>query len=915
MNANADFKRAPSWGSESSVTISAALGGLGKVPLQTTVLRPRLSLPAEVGGKCHLIFAPPGYGKSVLLRQWIEDLAHRGWRTLQLRADAAPDCLERWLFEIGGLEPAFAPAGSSVGVAAAHNILRALDRTGAAAGHIALAVEDLDAATDPRVSDVVYHLAANLRDQQALLVASARKPLWPLETLQLDGALRIVGRDSLALDVSETEAIVRLERPGVRDSFSIERLHAAVDGWPAVTRLALQDGFELRSDTSDPLNCQRVVGYLEEIVARVFAWEGGVFISQCAVLGPICTELCRDVLGDEAARRFAGGLDLTGLFEPVRLKAHWFALNPVLAEHLHRKMLSADAAAVANLHSRASAWHLAAGQPAEALRHAVAATDFATALNILKDHVRSLVRGGRLQVVFQLVDRIPKPLLAENIRIVLPLLWGALVSRRLDRAAELADTIEHSLERPDEGLSLDERPYSTAILKGVIAAARCTLKHYADPAWGDTAFVRKARETHSSAHPLIDAKFLELTSEMYVSQDNLEAAYVASKESEYQYSLDENLFGRAEAMAAMVRIRLLQGHLQEAHELCEQTLVEAVDREGPLPAASDVRLALAEIQYEQNNIPGTERELSRAWALVHERDAPYLHIRALAIESDVRRARGADWSGAAAPLLHAEELANDRRISGLRAHVKDLQALCAVHYGELEVAQALLSQNGYVATARQASHRILPAEETGYFALALLCNRLQDPHLAMRLTKRLLQGAENAKRWRAAATYRTYLAVLHVKLDQEPEALRMLRDVVVLAQAHGFVRSVIDVGPEVRRLLRTFVEVREGQPRSEESDVQIAYARRLAGANLVVPILGRATRGSAASAPDEVDLTERELQIITLLARGLRNREIAGELLVGETTVKWHVRNLLEKSGCRSRTEVAAWARDLRLLD
>ena len=62
-------------------------------------------------------------------------------------------------------------------------------------------------------------------------------------------------------------------------------------------------------------------------------------------------------------------------------------------------------------------------------------------------------------------------------------------------------------------------------------------------------------------------------------------------------------------------------------------------------------------------------------------------------------------------------------------------------------------------------------------------------------------------------------------------------------------------------------------------------------------------------------LTERELEVLRLVAKGLSNREIATELVIAENTVKNHVRNILEKLQLRSRMEAAMYAVREKLVD
>ena len=55
-------------------------------------------------------------------------------------------------------------------------------------------------------------------------------------------------------------------------------------------------------------------------------------------------------------------------------------------------------------------------------------------------------------------------------------------------------------------------------------------------------------------------------------------------------------------------------------------------------------------------------------------------------------------------------------------------------------------------------------------------------------------------------------------------------------------------------------------------------------------------------------LTERELEVLRLVAKGLSNREVAGRLRISENTVKNHVRNMLEKLQLHSRMEAVMFA-------
>jgi DNA-binding NarL/FixJ family response regulator len=78
--------------------------------------------------------------------------------------------------------------------------------------------------------------------------------------------------------------------------------------------------------------------------------------------------------------------------------------------------------------------------------------------------------------------------------------------------------------------------------------------------------------------------------------------------------------------------------------------------------------------------------------------------------------------------------------------------------------------------------------------------------------------------------------------------------------------------------------------------------------DLAQKILREFARPAAAPAPAGGDLTPRELEVLALVGHGATNAEIAAQLVVSENTVKFHMKNILQKLHARNRAEVVAFA-------
>ena len=133
----------------------------------------------------------------------------------------------------------------------------------------------------------------------------------------------------------------------------------------------------------------------------------------------------------------------------------------------------------------------------------------------------------------------------------------------------------------------------------------------------------------------------------------------------------------------------------------------------------------------------------------------------------------------------------------------------------------------------------------------------------------------------------------------------VLGQALALAQPGGFVRIFIDEGPPMARLLY------EAVTRGIAPD----YARRLLSAFPVAE--PEQTSPSKTQAPKSEliePLSERELEVLELIAEGLTNQEIASRLFLALNTVKAHSSNIYGKLGVHSRTQAVARARALGLL-
>jgi LuxR family transcriptional regulator, maltose regulon positive regulatory protein len=143
--------------------------------------------------------------------------------------------------------------------------------------------------------------------------------------------------------------------------------------------------------------------------------------------------------------------------------------------------------------------------------------------------------------------------------------------------------------------------------------------------------------------------------------------------------------------------------------------------------------------------------------------------------------------------------------------------------------------------------------------------------------------------------------------SKKERAVSTLAGALALAEPEGYVRTFVDEGAPMAELLS---EVLEALQRGRlDPPIPAHYIRKLLAAT------ERNASGAALSAAGLPEpLSERELEVLQLVAAGKSNRRIASELFVSVGTVKTHLNNAYRKLDAHSRTQAVARARELNLL-
>jgi LuxR family transcriptional regulator, maltose regulon positive regulatory protein len=321
----------------------------------------------------------------------------------------------------------------------------------------------------------------------------------------------------------------------------------------------------------------------------------------------------------------------------------------------------------------------------------------------------------------------------------------------------------------------------------------------------------------------------------------------------------------------------------------------------PPLSANEAYLGMGRIFYEWNDLDAAEQNLQQGLQMARQYDKSI--DRSVICEmslANLKLARG-DVAGAAAMLAETEQSVRQNNLMYRMPEIAAAQV------------KVLLRQGNLVAAADLAGKYELPLIR----AKVLLAQG--DPSAALAVLRPLRQQMEA----KGLADERFKAMILQAVAlranDEKDQALQLLGEALALAEPGGCIRVFVDEGEPMRLLIRDFRWRLEKQPH-DGVRLLSGYVERLLAAfgepAAMPPPIGDLRQSKIENPPSTMvePLSQRELEILHLIAQGLSNREISARLFLALDTVKGHNRRIFDKLQVQSRTEAIARASELGLL-
>ncbi len=876
------------------------------------VARPRLFQKLSQGLDCGfiLVSAPAGYGKSTLLSAWLKRLdLPAAWLSLDDRDNDLSTFLAYLVATLQSIDPAVGPGYEAIPTSVCQADVDALltsliNRLAGRKQPCCLVLDDYHVIQNPAVHQAVTFLLEHRPAPLQLVITTRADPPLPLARLRARSCVLELRMADLRFTIQEAADFLGYTMGLKISEEDVARLTSRTEGWIAGLQIA---ALSMQAADDIPGFIQAFAGshhyifdYLLNEILDKQPPEIKRFLLATSILDELYAPLCDALIarpegapsGQESAHLLEQ-LDHANLFIiPLDLEQHWYRYHPLFSELLRSYLKKISPEEIPLLHARASEWFEAQGMISQAIRHSLASQDWERIIRLISTNIFALLEQRELNNVARQIESLTGESSPARPWLLIGRAWLAAYTGQLAAVAPLLKMAEAEIDNLKNEAELQT-------LGGHIAAIRAYVF------WIDYDWETAEKAARAALEWLPETEYLircQAATILGLTISDLDSGAQAFEQAISYANNTSHSHVTIFAYASYAWLLAMQGNLRQAESMCMETirLAQSSAALQSLPTLSHVYTTLSFILCEWNKVDRALQysemavDLARRWEQV---DA--LHF-ALSYQAYALLASGATRE-AYEVLRQAWQIA-----CKTSAWFRDITISQEIDMHLIQADLAAAQE-----CARQAGlDRVDPSEisfytfKTGYMAMVSVRLFVAQKHYkqAVEVATRILPEMEKRKIWNYVNRTRTWQALAYHGLRQDDQALACLKRVLTMAVPEGFVRTFYSLGGEfipVLQLARKdglYPEYMDTILRVNEQDGQHPVVQSGLASTLVEP------------------LSEREMDVLNLLAQGCSDQKIAAALVIARETVHKHLKNIYGKLDVHSRTEAVARARQLKLI-
>ena len=887
------------------------------IPRARPKLVPRPRLVDHINEGLHreltLISAPAGFGKTTLVMEWLLDRdlysqSNRvGWFSID---ETDNDPIQFFVYfctalnRISGIQQNLCAAVlalmKSPSPPPAETILSmVINEVASIDERIILILDDFHLINNQAIMKSLTFLLDNQPENFHLMITTREDPFFPLPRLRSrDQVTEIRAEDLRFTTIEVNEFLINVMELQLSDEES-RALEIRTEGWITGLQLA---AISLRGQ-KEPRNFidrfsgnnRMVLDYLINEVVTQQPDEIRSFLLKTSILNRMSGPLCNAVTEEENGQKTLELLEHSNLFIiPLDNKRLWYRYHHLFADLL-RQMLHRTAKDELNsLHQKAGEWFTRNGFPDQAIEHYFKAEDYHRAVHLIEEQADDCWKRGEHSKLQFWLDTLPGELLFSNPNLCVFQAWEQYANGQQDAA----ETILQTLGKMDLSEVLKSETDRMRI-QGRMAAIHAFL--VTDK--GDLEAIKQYAQQALDYLPEDDiywrnAASIPLGDVYYLAGHVEDAAQIRLETCETSKAIGNIYMEIFASMKYCITLRQ-QGKFDRIKNICRQQMIRAEENGlSLLPLTGWILSEWGEALAEQGDLEQAIKKTREGSELAkggHIGMYQWCNLRRITALFSSQH-----FAGVEAILKEVEEFDQDKLPPWIVTEMKARQLRLWLAQGKNEETLQWLAEQGLEVTGKPDRNN-----EWEYLVLVRFIITTGHPSDTLDLLDRLYTNANERGHISRVIEILNLQALVMQAAGDTQQALNALEQSLNLAEPRGFLYTYINEGPSMARLLhdalsrnisREYVQKLLNYFPVEQPEKNQQQQKKSLGSQLIEP------------------LTDRELDVIRLIAAGLSRQEIATELFVSINTIKTHARNIYQKLGVNSQMQAVSKARNLGLL-
>ena len=851
-----------------------------------------------------LFGAPAGYGKSTLAAQWCQCLRNGGAIVAWLNLDTDDNEPSAFAYHLACAIESAAPrlGRNTIELLKASSLLpprsiisSLLNAASEIDSETYLFLEDFHVVSDQRCHGLMTFILRYAPSNLHLVLVSRSEPRFSLSRLRLDDELVEVDLSLLRFTLKETHDFLGEALSRRLGGAGVAKLYAATEGWPAalqLARIALLNSPDPLAHVGTISGTTRTISeYFEDTLATQPKTVVD-FLLKTSILDQMNGSLCSRVAGVQDGAAMLQTLERHQfLLVPLDEHEGWYRYHHLLRGFLRDRLRAEMPDQLPEIYRRAYTWYGAREFWREAVQYAIAAEDFALALEYIESCAMTLVGKGDLLTLLSWEQQLPKELMSCQLEIKLALAWGMMLITRFKEAEPLLAQVEAGACRS---------PRSDLWWR--CRAARAVFCALSDDDGSEAEIALECLAGHKFDAFNFNA-LCNVARFSYLNTGDWSAFYAVPNPD---ISAREELHVLPEhhrlCLYGLAAVKQLKFDKALEYYAAAQSLADKYAGAKSVTASMLTGL-IARLQYERGDVAGAEVRVLDSLDLIettasHEgfQNAYFVLVRAAAIRGDNTRA--------VRLLNRAERLSWERGWGVVNAMFLVERTRLLLADGNIREANALLAAFEELHSSRSCpSVAVRTWNMVSKGLIEAASENLEDAAISLSRAFDVLLAADDRF---AALRIGIDLTIIHSRLGFSAKTYELLRRLISWGAEADVPSFVFAHDPRIVPIL--------SQARDAGTfDEDIGSLKFVNGLLEQLRETAREKRKPAA-APARDELTVRERSIVEFIARGRSNKEIARELGVAPETIKTHLKRIFQKLSAELRAQAVVRAQSLGML-